>query len=488
MKKLLTLSVLIYAISLLNVMAVEPNTFDSPESTPHKNLLMTSIPPLLLEKVPQEILKQANLTPEDLAPVKAAKLIRLGLWIQSLPGETLGAHSSLQKNEWTLSCFSQASNHIEEAQRSLPTADYFVEKIKDLLPPTIKAYIPAEIIISADITRQDSLNSLAYKLNKLGRTILNLEQHKLAPNAPFQKTLAAHCFMYAGKNIENWLQQQGFQLATHAADLEQAATLAQSYYQLAADNFNDQAAQIMKKKIEKLEQTIQAAKYHQLFSALKTGFSSNQDRQSTAGSSLKPVSTNPANDLKKNVIKELKSVNHQSFIKQTPGEDRINSVRHFFPLSAQNLSNEILGTVGLAPHDSPYKRAFKIVKLAMNIRYTAPPSAERDQILSDCYRLAGDNLIEAIRLQREKMQTPIAPELLMDTALSAAQFYTWAAPYTVTDNSSQISQAAHEAFHTTIEAVINIPEENYDWRVMGDKTLREVILINLAKIIHLFKS
>ncbi len=487
MKKLLTLSVLSYTIYLPAIMALEPNTFGSQEPINYKSLSLSSSPPLLLENVPQEILKQAHLTAEDLTSIKAAKLIRLGLQIQSLPGETLGAHSSTQKNEWTLSCFSQASRYLEEVQHQLPTADYFVEKIKDLLPPTIKDYIPAEVIISADISRQDAFDSLAFKLKKLGIAILNLEQYQLAGHATFQKALAAHCFMYAGRNIESWIQQQGLQLTTNAEALEQAATLAQSYYQLAADNFNDQAAQVIKKKIDKLAQTVQAAKYHQLFSTLKTGFSNSQDRQSTVATSFTSVPPSTLNHLKKDVINELKGVNRQALIKQATGEDQINSVQHFFPLSAQKCSNETLAAVGLAIHDSPYKRAFKIAKLAMNIHYADPPSPERDQIISDCYHLAGDNLIEAIKLQREKIQIPLAPELLMDTALSAAQFYTWAFHYKPESNSKQISQAAQGALQMTIEAIIDIPEENYDWRVMGDKTLREVILINLTKIIHLFK-
>ncbi|AIK97257.1 hypothetical protein [Candidatus Odyssella acanthamoebae] len=478
MRKFLTLSVLSYAISTTNttLMALDPDPFYSQGLTP---IRMTNLSSLILETIPEEILIQANLTPHDLSSIKAAKLIKLGLLIQSLPGEKLGGRSTEQKNEWIISCFFQAMQNLEDAQHHLPTADYFVEKIRRLIPPTVKNYVPADVILSSDITVDDSLDSLAFKLKTLGDIILNLDPTKLGTQAPFQKALAGHCFMYAGKKIENWIHQQGFQLTTNAAALEQAATLAQTYYQLAADNFNEKAALLMKKNIEELAKTIQAAKQHQLFSNIKTGFSNNHERQAIT----KGPSSNPA---MKDVINELKSADHTSFIKQVNAEERVNPVRHFFPISAQNLSNETLAAVGLEAPDSPYKRAFKVSKLALNLCYSEPPSTKRDQIISDCYLLAGNNLIEAIRLQREKVQTQIAPELLMDTALSAAQFYTWAARHTTADNSSQIYQAANRACQSTVEAIINIPEDNYDWRVIGDKTLREVILINLTKIIRLF--
>jgi hypothetical protein len=477
MKKFLTLCVLNYAIFTTTLLALDPDPSGSQSLFPQR---MSTLSPIPLETIPEEILIQANLMSHDLSSIKAAKLIKLGLLIQTLSTEELGSISLHKKDEWITSCFFYAMQNLEEAHHHLPKVDYFIAKISGLIPPTVKNYIPADVILASDITVEDSLDTLAFKLKNLGHIILKLDSTKLGTHAPFQKALAGHCFMYAGKKIEDLIHQQDFQLTTNAADLEQAATLAQTYYQLAADNFNEEAAQLMQKNIEKLEKTIQAAKQYQLFSTLRTGFSNNRERQAITKA---PSPNHPA---MKDVINELKSTDHTSAIKQVTAEDRVTPVRHFFPLSAQTLTPETLATVGIEAHDSPYKRAFKVSKLAMNLCYNEPPSPEREQIISDCYLLAGDNLLEAIRLQREKVQTPIAPELLMDTALSAAQFYIWAARHTTENNSSQIYQAANKACQSTVEAIINIPEDNYDWQVIGGKTLREVILINLTKIIRLF--
>lgn len=493
MKKILTLSVLSYTLSAIcadamEIQSTENRSLKSPESH-----FIQNISELIRNNSSSSSssFELFNLEPHDLpysqdsSHVKAAKMIKLALMLGSFPYNKIGVSSQEQQSKWISQSLFFAGKYLANARENLPTAQYFVDKVSDLLPATVRDIIPAEIIVSVDLTPEDSFYEQSVKLRRLGSVILNLGEDQLGSQFYLQKALAAHCFMYAANKLEKWMEAEAITHESNADLYIEALTMAKQYYELAVENLNDRAAQLMRGKVQKLQGKIEGAQQHRLFKNLRSGFEDSVDRKySTSAYYVDPSAdeSSSSESSMRDVINELKSGDHTGSVKLITNEERVNPVRHFFPESVLQYSDDILVEVGLQAHDSPYVQAFKISRLAMNIHYVEPQSKNRDQVISDCYNLAGDNLIKAIQLQREHVNKPLAPELLMDTAMSAAQFYIWAASKS-SGNATEIYQKANNALQMTINAIIDIPEKHYDWRVISENTLREVILANLEKIL-----
>lgn len=487
MKRILALGTLSYTACALSTFAMEEPT-DYRSHSRHMRTSSSILPTRHQTATPSDTLQ---LYQQGDSIIKAAQLIKSGLELkrqrfsQSTPPRFDNPPCGSAK------LFFEAWLQIERTKQNLPTEAYFVELITRHIPPLVKTCAPAKIIMAADIMPDDSLVNLAHKLKKLGILILNLSPEEMLSNSYSRETLAAHCFMYAGRRIEDLIQQENLTLERNAIDIEEASALAQSFYVKAIENLNGQAKSLMEKRVEDLQRKINSARHYQLFQNLRSGFAHIGEHEMPA-----PPVTGMSN-----VIQELKEKIDSGQLTeglQTPSDEaRLAEIQHFLPESALSyLSIDTLLQIKLEPHDSPYLQAFKLSKLAMNIKFSPPElthhSTGQDNdaiirtIIADTYMLAGNNLSEAVRLQKEHSNKPLAPELLMDTSMTAGQFYMWAAANM--QDPVQAYSNALGAFMVTAGSVIETPLENYDWRVIGDQTLREVLLENLGKIINLAQS
>ncbi|WP_010300931.1 hypothetical protein [Candidatus Odyssella thessalonicensis] len=487
MKKTLILSVLQYVLSTiyLEAMEIQRETLFPANSDPSPvEQLFTS---LRAPEFSRESIQPFMVVEDDPSHIKATKFIKLGLMhydASHKEGEDRDKEESCRKGDV---CFRQGRHYLLAAQKQLPPASYFLSKIAHLLPVAVRDTVPIEIILEADIMPNDSLPILAYKLSRLGSIILTLTPQKYGWTEEIRETLAGQCFLNAGKEMSEWMRQTHLTPERKAADFLESALLAQSYYNQAIPHLNTKAATLIKKLVDSLQRKIESAQKFYLFQNIKAGFTDNQERRSEINNSSYGGPAPAWEDVMDNVIKELKTKapSKEKAIKGMVDEKRLDQIRNFIPESALGLPPSFLIQIGLEAHDSPYKRAFKIFKLAMNIRYYYSASADRDQAIADCCEKAGDNLAEALELQQAHITTSLAPELLMDTAMTAGQFYLWALKNSGNE-SHDLVHKANNFFQKTAEAVIHIPAENYDWRVIGDKTLREVILGNMDKILKIY--
>lgn len=487
MKKILILSVLQYVLSTiyLEAMEIQRETLFPPN--PDQSSIEQLFASLSAPEFSRESLQPFMVKEDDSSHIKATKFIKLGLMLYDAShreGEDRNKEEFFRKGNL---CFHQGRQYLLAAQKQLPPASYFLTKIAHLLPAAVKDTVPSETILEADIMPNDSLPILAYKLSRLGSIILTLPPQRYDWTEGMHETLAGQCFLHAGKQMSEWIRQSHLTPDNNAADFLESALLAQSYYNQAIPHLNPKAATIIKKLADNLQKKIEAAQKFYLFQNIKSGFTDNRERRGAVNNSSYGGSAPAWGDVMDNVIQELKTKapSKEKALKGVFDEKRLDQIRNFIPESALELPPSFLIQIGLEAHDSPYKRAFKIFKLAMNIRYYYSPSADRDRAIADCCEKAGDNLAEALELQQTHVRTSLAPELLMDTAMTAGQFYLWALKNSG-DASHVLAHKANNFFQKTAEAVINIPPENYDWRVIGDKTLREVILGNMDKILKIY--
>ncbi len=220
-------------------------------------------------------------------------------------------------------------------------------------------------------------------------------------------------------------------------------------------------------------------------SQIRTGFNTVQDmRQEFRGESPSLENTN---------LLELAN-QHNVTITQTPEEQALEQVRHLVPEHVYlNIPAHYILMAHLTPQDSPYFQAFKLEKLGLIIKdipsqfLSANALNLRKVLMAHCFLTAGNKLEKSLDRQIAITRN-IAPELLMDGYMSAGQFYYWAA-VNMTDLSRNLAMGfARRSFEKTYQAMAMIPEGHYDWDVIGDKSLREVIEINASKIQHYLEA
>lgn len=172
----------------------------------------------------------------------------------------------------------------------------------------------------------------------------------------------------------------------------------------------------------------------------------------------------------------------------TPEELALDQIKHLIPEHVyKNIPANFILMAQLSPQDSPYFQSFKLEKLGLIIKdipghFLSKTAIElRKTLMAQCFLIAGNKLERALDQQIAVSQN-VAPELLMDGYMSAGQFYYWAA-VNMNEIAGNIAMGfAQRSFEKTRQAIQSIPQENYDWEVIGTKKLYEVIELNEAKI------
>ena len=228
-------------------------------------------------------------------------------------------------------------------------------------------------------------------------------------------------------------------------------------------------AQDMDKKLEK----------YGIPSHIQTGFGSAQEMHQE----LREGQHNATNVNLLDLAKDLDIT-----VAPTPEESALEQIKHLIPEHVyKNIPANFILMAQLSPQDSPYFQSFKLEKLGLIIKdipghFLSKTAVElRKTLMAQCFLIAGNKLERALDQQHAVSQN-IAPELLMDGYMSAGQFYYWAA-VNMNDIAGNIAMGfARRSFEKTRQAILSIPQENYEWEVIGTKKLYEVIELNEAKI------
>ncbi|MBX3487107.1 MAG: hypothetical protein KF798_04295 [Candidatus Paracaedibacteraceae bacterium] len=214
-------------------------------------------------------------------------------------------------------------------------------------------------------------------------------------------------------------------------------------------------------------------------SRIQTGFGSVQEMQ-------REFRGTQPEDQELNVSDLIQELSNEE--PQTQEESALAQIKHLVPEHVyQNIPANFILKAQLSPHDSPYFQAFKLERLGLIIKdipansLSANAISLRKVLMAHCFLVAGNKLEKALD-QQVRVSRNIAPELLMDGYMSAGQFYYWAA-VNMNETARNLAMTfARRSFDKTRQSIERIPQENYEWDVIGTKTLREVIALNEAKI------
>ncbi len=214
-------------------------------------------------------------------------------------------------------------------------------------------------------------------------------------------------------------------------------------------------------------------------SHIQTGFGSVQEMQ-------REFRGAPQEDQELNLSDLISELQNEEAL--TPEESALAQIKHLVPEHVyQNIPANFILKAQLSPHDSPYFQAFKLERLGLIIKdipansLSANAISLRKVLMAHCFLVAGHKLEKALD-QQVRVSRNIAPELLMDGYMSAGQFYYWAA-VNMNETARHLAMTfARRSFDKTRQSIERIPQENYEWDVIGTKTLREVIALNEAKI------